>query len=338
MHGTLIDRMADEKLRRVTLALGAISLLLAAGSLFLGSTAIAPGDLVAGLFGAHGAAGIVAREIRLPRTILCLAVGAALGGSGAALQGLFRNPLAEPGVTGVTSAAGLGAVCALYFGLAAIHPFALPAMAILGALAAAGILFLMSRAGAGTAALILAGVAVSSLAAALIALALSMADNPYAVSEMALWLLGSVKDRTLNDCAYAVPLVGLGLVTLASAARGLDALALGEDAAASLGIDVAGVRARVVLGTALAVGAATAAAGAVGFVGLVAPHVLRPFCGYRPARLIWPSALGGAVLVTAADIGIRLIDSSGHLMLGAVTAMLGAPFFFWLIVKMRGRE
>jgi iron complex transport system permease protein len=319
---------------RVTLALGVLALGFACWSFLLGPAAYSPGSLLQGLLDGHGAAGIVARDIRLPRAVLALVIGAALGGSGAALQGLFCNPLAEPGVTGVTSAAGLGAVVALYFGLAAIHPLVLPMLAIAGALAAAGILYLLSRSGAGAVALILAGVAIASFATALTALALSYSHNPYAMSEMVLWMMGSLKDRTMDDVTYALPLVAAGLALLATAARGLDALTLGEDAARSLGVDVASVRGRVIVGVALATGAATAAAGAVSFVGLVVPHLLRPFCGYRPAKLIVPSALGGAALVAAADVILRLIAPDGQLLLGVVTAMLGAPFFLWLIVKM----
>ena len=321
---------------RVTLALVALAFAFACWSFLLGPSDLSPRALFAGLFDGHGAAGIIAREIRLPRAALALVVGAALGGSGAALQGLFCNPLAEPGVTGVTSAAGLGAVLALYFGFAAANALALPAFAIAGALAAAGILYLLSRSGAGVVALILAGVAIASFATALTALALSFSANPYAMSEMVLWMMGSLKDRTLSDLAFALPLTAAGLALLLTAARGLDALPLGEDAARSLGIDVASVRGRVIVGVALATGAATAAAGAVSFVGLVVPHLLRPFCGYQPARLILSSALGGAVLVTAADVAVRLIAPDGQLLLGVVTAMLGAPFFLWLILRMRG--
>jgi len=329
--------VGDVHRARVTLVLVALALVFACWSFLLGPSDLSPRALFVGLFDGQGAAGIIAQQIRLPRAALALVVGAALGGSGAALQGLFCNPLASPDVTGVTSTAGLGAVLALYFGFAAASALALPAFAIAGALAAAGILYLLSRSGAGVVALILAGVAIASFATALTALALSFSANPYAMSEMVLWMMGSLKDRTLNDLAFALPLTVAGLVLLLTAARGLDALTLGEDAARSLGIDVAGVRGRVIVGVALATGAATAAAGAVAFVGLVVPHLLRPFCGYQPARLILPSALGGTVLVTAADVAVRLIAPDGQLLLGVVTAMLGAPFFLWLILRMRGK-
>jgi iron complex transport system permease protein len=311
--------------------LASAAILVAALSFFIGPANLSPSELLSG----HGIGAIVAREIRLPRAGLGFVVGAALGASGAALQGLFRNPLASPDVTGVTSCAGLGAVIALYFGFAAAMPALLPAFAILGALASAAVLFVLSRKGAGVMALVLAGVAISSLAVALTALALSFAANPYAMAEMVLWMMGSLKDRTLTDLAYAAPLVLIGIALLLSAARGLDALTLGEEAAKSLGIDVGNLRGRVVLGVALATGAATAAAGAVGFVGLVVPHLLRPLTGYRPSQLILPSAFGGALLVSASDILVRSVDPSEQLRLGVVTALLGAPFFFQLILKLR---
>jgi len=307
-------------------------------SFLLGPSNLSLADLFAGLLSGHGAAGVIARELRLPRAALALVIGAALGASGAALQGLFRNPLAEPGVTGVTSTAGLGAVIALYFGLAASSAFLLPAFAVGGALVSAGVLYLLSRGGAGAMALVLAGVAMASFATALTALALSFAQNPYAMSEMVRWIMGSLNDRTLFDLAFAAPLSIAGIVVLLTASRGLDALTLGEEAAHSLGIDVGFVRSRIVFGVALATGAATAAAGAVSFVGLVVPHVLRRFYGYEPSRLILPSALGGAVLVAAADIAVRLIAPDGQLLLGVVTAMLGAPFFLWLILRLRSES
>lgn len=320
---------------RITLGLAVAALALACLSFLIGPAHLPPGALLRGLFGQDGAAGVIARDIRLPRALLALVVGAALGASGAALQGLFRNPLAEPGVTGVTSSAGLGAILALYFGFTAIHPLFLPAFAILGALAASAVLYLLSRAGAGVTALVLAGVAIASFATALTALALSLTPNPYAMSEMVHWMMGSLKDATPGDLAFAAPLVVLGVAMLLTTGRGLDALILGEEAAHSLGIDLHGLRRRVILGVALATGAATAAAGAVSFVGLVVPHLLRRLYGYEPSRLLLPSALGGACLVCAADIAIRLVSPDEQLRLGVLTALLGAPFFVGLILRLR---
>lgn len=338
MDATLVSLVGAKRIAkdaRLTLALGLAVLVLGAWSFLLGPVSLSASDLWRGLFDGQGTAGIVAQQIRLPRALLALAVGAALGGSGAALQGLFANPLAEPGVTGVTSTAGLGAVIALYFGLSALHPLLLPLFAVLGALLSAAILYSLSKGGASAVALVLAGVAIASFATALTALALSLSKNPYAMSEMVLWMMGSLKDRTLMDLAYALPLVAAGFVLLLSTGRGLDALTLGEEAAQSLGVHVASVRGRVVLGVALATGAATAVAGAVSFVGLVVPHLLRPLYGYQPSRLILPSALGGAALVLAADVGLRLLAPDGQLLLGVVTALLGAPFFLSLILKLR---
>jgi len=311
---------------------------LALASFLIGPSHLAPATLFEGLMSPHGAASVIAREIRLPRALLALFVGAALGSSGAALQGLFRNPLAEPGVTGVTSSAGLGAILALYFGFSAISPLLLPGFAIAGALGSASILYVLSRAGAGITALVLAGVAIASFATALTALALSMASNPFAMSEMVRWMLGSLKDATFPEVGYTAPLVAAGVALLLSTGRGLDALILGEEAAQSLGVDLHAVRRRVIVGVALATGAATAAAGAVSFVGLVVPHLLRRFYGYEPSRLLWPSALGGAALVTAADIAIRLVSPDEELNLGVLTALLGAPFFVALILRMRSES
>jgi iron complex transport system permease protein len=328
-------RTPDRHTLLLTWALGLLALAMALLSLLLGPAHLGLRDVIGGLFAPRGMNGVIVREIRLPRAGLGLFVGAALGASGGALQGLFRNPLAEPGVTGVTSAAGLGAVIAFYFGFAAFNPALLPAFAIAGAMVAATILYLLSRAGAGAVALVLAGVAIASLATALMALALSLSPNPYAMSEIVMWMMGSLKDRTLADLAFAAPLVALGVAVLLTASRGLSALTLGEEAAHSLGVDVHAIRRRVVIGVALATGAATAAAGAVSFVGLVVPHLLRPFYGYEPARLIWPSALGAAALVCAADIVVRLVSVDEKLPLGVLTALLGAPFFIWLILRMR---
>lgn len=319
--------------------LAAVTLFFAGVSFALGPSGLPFVDIVTGLFSGEGVAGTIAREIRAPRVGLALVVGAALGASGAALQGLFRNPLAEPGITGVSACAGLGAVVALYFGLSAQHPLLLPALAIAGALVAAGLLYALARAHTSVLALVLAGVAISSLAGALTAFTLSVARNPYAMTEMVLWLMGSLKDRTLTDLAFAAPLTVIGIALLASTARALDALTLGEDAAASLGVNIVGTRLRVIAGVALATGAATAAAGAVAFVGLVVPHLLRPFFGYSPGRLILPSALGGAALVTVADVAVRLLSPpTGELLLGVFTAMIGGPFFLWLILHMRAEQ
>ena len=273
-------------------------------------------------------------EIRLPRTILAVMVGATLGLSGATLQGFLRNPLADPGLVGVSSMAALGAVLALYTGISAVFPLALPLMAIGGGLAC--VVLLQGLAGrGGMLTLILAGVAISSLAGALTSLALNLSPNPYAALEIVFWLLGSVTDRSMDHVLLAAPFMLAGWLVLAWTAPALNALTLGEEAAVSLGVDLRRTRALVVTGTALSVGAAVAVSGAIGFVGLVTPHLLRPLVGHSPARLLPASALGGALLLTAADVLVRVITPGSELRLGVATALIGAPFFIWLVIRAR---
>ena len=281
------------------------------------------------------AAAIVLQEIRLPRAILAIAIGATLGLSGAALQGYLRNPLAEPGLLGISATASLGAVLAIYTGLSAIFPLALPLLALTGALLAVFLVRLLAGANAATITLILAGVAVTSFAAAMTSLALNLSPNPFAAVEIVFWMLGSLKDRSMTHVWLSVPFMLIGWLMLAQVGRALDALTLGEGAAASLGHNLARVQTLVVLGTAAGVGAATSVAGSIGFVGLVVPHILRPLVGAHPSRLLLASALGGAAVVLLADIAVRVIAPERDLKLGVLTAIVGAPFFLWLIFKAR---
>lgn len=308
---------------------------IAAASLFIGYAPLPVSDVLGGLFSGNGTAGIIMREIRLPRMLLGLLAGAALGMSGAALQGLLRNPLAEPGVMGISSFASLGAVIAIYFGLSTSLALALPLMAMLGALLAATLLSYFASRENSILSLILAGVALANLAAALMALALNLAPNPYAVSEIIFWLMGSLKDRSLDDVFLSAPFIIVGILLLAACARSLDALTLGEEAAKSMGIEVQRLSRIVTAGVALAVGASVAVTGAIAFVGLIVPHLCRPFFGHLPSRLLWPSAIGGALLVSLADVAVRLVPSGPELMLGVFTSLIGVPFFLWLIVKLR---
>lgn len=278
---------------------------------------------------------LVLAELRLPRAVLGATVGFSLGITGAALQGLMRNPLADPGVVGVSGAAALGAVVAFYFGFSAAFALALPLGGLLGAGLATAVLLALAGRGAGTATLILAGVALSSLAGALTALALNLAPSPYAALEVVFWLMGSLSDRSLAHVALAVPFMALGWALVLSTGRALDALTLGEDAAASLGFPLRRVRLLVIGGTAAAVGASVAVAGAIGFVGLVVPHLMRPLVGHRPGRLLLASGLAGAALTLGADIAVRLIPTRPELKLGVVTALIGAPFFLALLRHMR---
>jgi iron complex transport system permease protein len=289
-------------------------------------------DLMTG--GEADTAWLIMREVRLPRTLLAVTVGTSLGLAGATLQGFLRNPLVDPGVIGITSAASLGAVLALYTGISLLFPLALPLMGIAGAVAC--VLLLQGLAGrGGVLTLVLAGVAVSSLSAALMSLALNLSPNPYAAAEIMFWLLGSVTDRSMDHFLLAAPFMAVGWAMLAASARSLDALSLGEEAAASLGVNLGQTRALVVTGTAISVGAGTAVIGGIGFIGLVVPHLLRPLVGHTPSRLLLASALGGGVLLVAADILIRILSSGVELKLGVLTAIIGAPFFLWLILKAR---
>ena len=325
-------RLHPPALAVALVALVALAFLL---SLSIGPSAAGLGALFGQLTGGEADTAIlIMREIRLPRALLALLIGAALGTSGAALQGFLRNPLAEPGVIGVSAFAALGAVIALYSGLSALVPIALPACAIGGALLAVLILQVLS-AGASTLTLILAGVALSSLAGALTSLALNLSPNPFAVQEIVFWMLGSVTDRSMTHVFLAAPFILVGLALLLASARSLEALTLGEEAATTLGVDLARTRLLIVLGTALSVGAATAVSGVIGFIGLVVPHLLRPLVGHRPAALLPVSALGGALLLLAADIAVRLVTPGTELKLGVLTALVGAPFFLWLVVSSR---
>ncbi len=278
---------------------------------------------------------IIVNEIRLPRVLLAILVGASLGAAGAALQGLLRNPLAEPGLLGVSSSASLGAVLCLYYGFATLTPWLLPAAAMGCAALATLTLYAITRRRASNLTLILAGIALSSLAAALTSLAINLAPNPTDMQDIVLWLMGSLSDRSFADVRLCLPFILIGLVLLLTSGRALDALTLGEDEAASLGVNLARLRLQIVVGTALCVGASVAVTGAIGFIGLVVPHLLRRWVDYHPARLLGSSALGGAALLLAADIVLRLVSGAQELMLGVVTALIGAPFFLALVLRQR---
>jgi iron complex transport system permease protein len=323
--------------RSVGAFLGVLIAVLFAASLLIGPAGLGLGQTLRALvLGQGDAAVLVMREIRLPRALLAAMVGAVLGLSGAAMQGYLRNPLAEPGLIGVSGAAALGAVIALQTGWAAAHALALPGAALAGALAAVVLIMALAGPRGSSLTLILAGIAVSALAGAMTALVLNLSPNPFAANEIVFWTMGSLADRSFTHVWIAAPFMAVGVVLLLSLGRGLDALTLGEDAAAAMGVDMGRLRLGLIFGVALAVGAATAVAGAIGFVGLVVPHVLRRFVGARPAPLLWASALGGAALVLAADIAVRMILPERDLKLGVVMALIGAPIFLHLIYRTRG--
>ena len=318
-------------------ALIALTLIAALGSLTLGAVPLAPGRVLAVLTGGGDeVARAILIDLRMPRMLLGLMVGAILGLAGASLQGYLRNPLAEPSVLGASNAAALGAVCALYFGLAHVHPVILPLLAITTSLVAIAALFLLAGPSESPLTLILAGIAVATLAGAGISLSLNLSPNPFAAMEIMSWLMGSLENRSYAHVSIALPCVLIGSALLIADGRTLDALTLGEEGAQALGADLAKTRLRIMLGVAIGVGGAVAVSGAIGFVGLIVPHLVRPLTDRSPSAILVPSLLGGAALLTFADIGVRLIPTSSELKLGVLTALLGVPVF--LVHLMRERR
>jgi len=316
---------------RAVLLLGIFLLLGFFASLLL------PWDDLAALWrDAPEAAQAVIVELRLPRALLALLYGAMLGAAGAAIQALFANPLASPDLTGTTSGAALGAVVTAYlFGFSA--PLALSAGSVAGALGALGLLLALAGPRAETATLLLAGLAISALAGALTTLALALAPSPFAFYDAYDWLMGSLVDRSLAQTAFAAAPALLTIALLMRLARPLDRLALGEEVAESLGDDIRLLRLQVVCLTALGVGACVAICGAIGFIGLVAPIFARRLTRGHPGRAILPAAMIGGLLLIAADLVTRLAPLGRTLPIGVVTALLGAPFFLWLVAHMRWR-
>lgn len=277
---------------------------------------------------------LIILELRIPRTVLAAVVGAGLGLSGAAMQGYLRNPLADPGLFGVSSGAALGAVISLYFGFAA-QAWLLPLFALAGAAGAMALLALLVGRSASLIVFTLAGVILSSLAGSLTALAISLSPNPFSTSEIVTWLMGALTDRSWDDVWIALPITGIGAALLAITGRALDALTLGEGAARSMGVDPLRLQILIVLGVGLCVGASVATAGVIGFVGLMVPHLVRPFAGNRPSAVLLPSALGGALLLLLADSLVRAMPMVTELRLGIAMSLLGGPFFLVLLLKMR---
>ncbi|MFC3581424.1 FecCD family ABC transporter permease [Sphingomonas hylomeconis] len=277
---------------------------------------------------------IIIVELRLPRMILGMLVGAALGLSGAVMQGYLRNPLADPGLFGVSAGAAFGAVLALYFGYAA-QIWLLPAFALAGAAGTMGLLAVIAGRSGSLILFTLAGMILTSIAGSLTSLAISLAPTPFVSSQIVTWLLGALTDRSWDDVKVALPLILLGGAILATTGRSLDALTLGEQAARSMGVDPRRLQLAVIAGIALTVGASVASAGVIGFVGLIVPHMVRPLAGNRPSAILLPSALGGALLLTLADSLVRLAPTVSELRLGIAMSMLGGPFFLYLLLRMR---
>ncbi len=305
-------------------------------SLGIGPVRLPPLTVIDALFGGGtDVAQVIVREIRLPRTILGFAIGAILGLSGAALQGLLRNPLASPSLFGAPQSAAFGAVLVIALGLADVRSYALPVAAIAMAFVSVFVLLAIAGRNAGLLILILAGLAISSLAGAATALVMNLSTNPFVALEIAFWLLGSLEDRSFRHVMLALPFIAAGAVILFSQRNAFRALSLGEETAQSLGVDVGRLRLTVIAGVALGVGGAVAVTGTIGFIGLVAPHLMRPLIGHDPARLLVPSALTGAALLLAADIAVRIIPSTSDIKVGVLTSIIGVPFFLYLIMRER---
>ena len=332
-------RAGDERAGKGRWPLPALVLLvlaLAILSLGAGPVRLPPGDVLAAFAAPpDDPRRLIVVEIRLPRMILALAIGGILGLCGAAMQGLLRNPLAEPALFGAPQAAAFAAVSTITVGLNSTLSFGLPIAAIGGAFLSVFLLLVVAGRGASLLLLILAGLAVSSLAGAGTALAMNLAPNPFAALEIAFWLLGSLEDRSFRHVLLSLPFIALAAILLVWHRQGFRLLTLGEEAAESLGLDIGRLRLVVILAVALGVGASVAVAGAIGFIGLVAPHLMRALVGPDPTRLLLPSALCGSALLTAADIAVRLIPASSDIKVGVLTALIGAPFFLYLILRER---
>ncbi|MEM6746539.1 MAG: iron ABC transporter permease [Pseudomonadota bacterium] len=302
----------------------------------IGSTPLPATRVLAALFGgASEGDQLVVWAIRLPRALAAYLVGAALGLSGAALQGLLRNPLAEPGVLGVSASASLFATFALYYGLVAANPWALPLAAIIGALMATSLLTLAAVRTPSVVTLILIGVGLSSFAGAAMSLLMNLAPNPFSLSDMINWMLGTVANRSFQEITFTAPFIAVGAGILLWQRRGLSALTLGEEAASGIGLNLKNQRIFTVIGAGLATGASVALAGAIGFVGIVAPHLVRPLVDHDPARSLIPSALLAGLILVLADIGVRVLPTDNELKLGVVAAIIGAPAFVWIAMQRR---
>ena len=322
--------------RWLTPGLAMASIIAVFAACLLGSTPL-PADRVFAAFigGAEPGDRLVVWSIRLPRALAAFLVGTALGLSGAALQGLLRNPLAEPGVLGVSATASLAATFSLYYGFVSVNPWILPLAAIAGALVATALLAVAAIRTRSVVTLILIGVGLSSFAGALMSLLMNLAPNPFSLSDMINWMLGSVANRSFDEIGLALPFLIAGGGILLVTGRGLSALTLGEEAASGVGLNLLNQRIFTVLGAGLATGASVALAGAIGFVGIVAPHLIRPFVGHDPARSLIPSALLAGLILVIADIGVRIIPTDNELKLGVVAALIGAPVFVWIAMQRR---
>jgi iron complex transport system permease protein len=320
--------------RRFCLWVGTALIVCVFVSTMFGHIGICFDDMLTVLAG-HGDPEVAAilLEIRLPRIMAALVAGLALGASGAAMQGLLRNPLAEPGTMGVSASAALFATGTVYFGLAESGRWVMPVAAVVGALLATALVAATAIRLRGVGSMILTGVALSALCGAVMALFINLAPNPFSLSDLINWTAGSVANRDWLEISIAMPVVAAGLVVIFSLRRALTAMLFGEDLAFSLGVDLSRMRLLAVLGTGLCVGGAVAIAGMIGFVGLIAPHLARAALGHDAGRLLLPSALIAAMILVLSDLLIRVTPWGPDLHLGTLTALIGAPLF--AIIAMR---
>ena len=305
-------------------------------SLTIGPVDLKIMDVMNGIFGpSNDPVSIIVSELRLPRVLLGILIGSALGVSGAALQGVLRNPLADPGVIGVSASAALGAVIAIHLGVHLIWSLFIPIFAMGGALLATLILLAVSVRESSVLMLILVGIGISSLAMAGVSLVMNLAESPMSVRDMIMWMLGSLENRTTTDFFLALPFILLGWIMMINVGQGLNALSVGEDTARSMGINLSMLKFRVVIGSAISIGAAVSVCGSIGFVGLVVPHMVRRLVTKEPGDILIPSALMGGLLLTLADMLTRLPTPGATLQLGVVTSLIGAPTFLYIIYKTR---
>jgi len=283
-----------------------------------------------------GLADLILIELRLPRTLLVLGYGAVLGVSGAALQAIFANPLASPDISGASSGAALGAVVGGYW-LGFTQPLLLAACGAAGALGTLALLVTLAGRKADTATLLLAGLAIALAAGAATSLALALAPSPFAFYDAFDWLMGSFTDRSMAQAVAALVPAGIVTLLLLRRSRALDLIALGDDVAASLGLRPKRLAMEVIALSAIAVGACVAVAGAIGFVGLVAPVFGRQLSRGHPGKALVPSGLIGALLLTIADLAVRAVPLDRPIPVGVITALFGTPLFLWLVVTMRRR-
>lgn len=313
-------------MNRLLLGLGLALLAALVLAVLFGESPLTSGQFIQAFADPASGPAEVLWQVRAPRAVTALMVGAALGLSGAVMQGLLRNPLADPGVLGVSATAALGAATAIVLGAAAL-PGAVEVAALVGAGAAGLLLVLFSARVRSPEALILFGVALSSFAGAATALIFNLSPSPIATAEVMSWLLGSVQNRSWTDVLWVAPavLASAGLAFIA--APGLRMLSLGEETARTSGLPMAELRLLALLAAALATGAAVAVAGVIGFVGLAAPHLVRSAVRGDPGRLLAPSTLAGGLMLVAADLLARLTPTDQELKLGVFTGLVGAPLF-----------